>query len=73
MIIRKRLLTMVSLLLAVTVVPARAATSEVPPRGPVPFDVFDSNGDGYIDEQEFDRVRSERLQQRGAEGRMMRN
>lgn len=52
---------------------ALAADSDIPSRGPVPFEVFDSNGDGYIDEQEFNRVHSERIQQRASEGRMMRN
>ncbi len=52
---------------------ALAADGDVTSRGPVPFEVFDSNGDGYIDEQEFDRVHSARLQQRATEGRMMRN
>jgi hypothetical protein len=52
---------------------ALAADGDVTSRGPVPFEVFDHNGDGYVDEQEFDRVRSERIQQRASDGRMMRN
>ena len=47
--------------------------AEIPTRGPVPFATFDSDGDGYIDEQEFQRVHDARIQQRAAEGRPMRN
>lgn len=73
MTVHAHFLTMTGILLCVTAPPTLAGTSEIPPRGPVPFAVFDSNGDGYIDEQEFDRVRSARVKQRSTEGRMMRN
>lgn len=68
-----RLVTAATLLLGLTATALHAADTGVPPRGPVPFAVFDSNGDGYIDEQEFNRVHGERMQQRAAEGRQLRN
>ena len=68
---RNSFLVVTTVLISLTATPVAAA--DIPTRGPVPFEVFDSNGDGYIDGQEFDRVRSERIQQRTEEGRMMRN
>ena len=68
-----RVATAVTVLTSLTASPLRAADTGIPARGPVPFEVFDSNGDGYVDEQEFNRVHSERIQQRAAEGRMLRN
>jgi hypothetical protein len=73
MTVHRHFLTVINIVLGVTAFPTLAGSGEIPPRGPVPFEAFDSNGDGYIDEQEFSRVRSERAQQRSAEGRMMRN
>jgi hypothetical protein len=58
---------------AFTTAPLLAADSDIPPRGPVPFEICDANGDGYVDEQEFNRVRAARAQQRSAEGRGMLN
>ena len=45
----------------------------MPTRGPPPFATFDSDGNGYVDEQEFSRVHSARTQQRAEQGRLMRN
>lgn len=45
-----------------------SAAQELPTRGPVPFAVYDQNGDGTISEAEFKAVR----EQRQAEGRPMR-
>jgi hypothetical protein len=70
---RSSVLAPASALIVLTAGAAMAADSIVPSRGPVPFEVFDSDGDGYIDAQEFNRVHSERIQQRASEGRMMRN
>ena len=70
---RNRLLVATGVLISLTAGAAAATDNNVPHRGPVPFEIFDSNGDGYIDEQEFNRVRSERIQQRASDGRMMRN
>jgi Ca2+-binding EF-hand superfamily protein len=42
------------------------------PRGPIPFTVYDKDGNGLISEEEFDTVRGERMAKRAAEGRPMR-
>ncbi|HKK17010.1 MAG TPA: EF-hand domain-containing protein, partial [Gammaproteobacteria bacterium] len=49
-----------------------AQPEEIPERGPIPFSAYDRDGNGYISEQEFNSTRSERMQQRAAEGRPMR-
>ena len=46
---------------------------EMPDRGPIPFEVYDKNGDGSISETEFYEARGQRMEQRADEGRPMRN
>ncbi len=46
---------------------------ELPSRGPIPFAVYDKDDNGTISETEFNSVRGERMSQRAAEGRPMRN
>jgi Ca2+-binding EF-hand superfamily protein len=47
-----------------------AAISEpLPARGPVPFSVYDQNGDGFVSKEEFNAVRQKLMD----EGRPMRN
>lgn len=58
------LLGALSLLLAVG-----AQAQEVPLRGPIPFAVYDMDGDGRISELEFDKVRGARMEARAASGR----
>ena len=52
-----------SLLLAVGV-----QAEDVPLRGPIPFAVYDKNGDGRVSELEFDEVRGARMEARAAAG-----
>ena len=61
-----------ALVLAFVAHEARAQSTEIPDRGPVPFSAFDRNGDGVITEDEFDAVKAERMEKRAAEGRPMR-
>jgi hypothetical protein len=42
-------------------------------RGPLPFFVFDLNGDGAISRQEFEQVRAQRIRERAEQGYRMRN
>ncbi len=70
---RNRLLLAATAVVSLSGNAALASDSDIPLQGPVPFEVFDSNADGYIDEQEFNRVHSERVQQRAAQGRMLRH
>jgi Ca2+-binding EF-hand superfamily protein len=46
---------------------------ELPSRGPIPFTVYDKDGNGVISEAEFNAVRSERMNQRATAGMPMRN
>ena len=49
------------------------AAGDIASRGPISFEVYDKNGDGFISETEFYEVRGERMEQRAEEGRPMRN
>ena len=64
-----------ALALLILAVPAAHAddTKTVPAFGPIPFSVYDSNGDGAISEQEFYAARAARMGQKAQEGRPMRN
>lgn len=48
------------------------AQPPTPEWGPIPFTVYDLDGDGFITEQEFNTVRSERVEERSRSGRPMR-
>lgn len=48
--------------------------AEMPNRGPIPFEVYDVNKDGVITEDEYTKVREERLKQAQSQtDRMMKN
>ncbi len=47
--------------------------AEIPGRGPIPFSAYDGDGNGSISEQEFHTVQSQRIAERAATGRPMRN
>lgn len=49
-----------------------ARPGDIPDRGPIPFAVYDKDGNGLISEQEFNTVRAERMATRAGEGRPMR-
>jgi len=44
-----------------SVISLSSLSAELPVRGPITFATYDSNGDGFISEQEFDQVRSDRM------------
>lgn len=54
-------------------VPAVLQADEIPDRGPVPFQFYDTNGDNLISEDEFYDLRAKRMQQRADAGYPMRN
>jgi hypothetical protein len=56
--------TALATLLALAMTPLPAADTDVPVRGPVPFNSFDTDGNGQVSQEEFKRAHSERLQQR---------
>jgi len=47
-------------------------SEEIPTRGPIPFTVFDKDGNGFVNIEEFNSIRKQRLQQKTMEGRQMR-
>lgn len=53
--------------------PVFSADPPVSSRGPIPFSSFDADGDGYVNENEFNQARAERRQMRAEEGRQLRN
>lgn len=58
--------------LSVNVQAEDSAGVESPARGPIPFNSYDQNDDGFISETEFNAVRTERMAARASEGRPMR-
>ena len=54
-------------------VPAVAQAQELPDRGPVPFNLYDTDGNNLISEDEFYAVRAKRMQKRADAGFPMRN
>ena len=62
------------LLIAFVIVlsPVNAQSTEIPARGPIPFDAYDKDGNGLVSEKEFNIVRTERMSTRAAEGGPMR-
>ena len=54
-------------------VPAVAQAQEMPERGPIPFNVYDTDGDNLISEAEFYDARAKRMQKRADDGYPMRN
>lgn len=61
-------LVLVSILGAVS---ASVFSAEMPLRGPIPFAIYDSDNNGVISEQEFTKVRNERIAAKSAQGRPM--
>lgn len=47
---------------------SNAAQVPVPPTGPIPFAAFDKDGNGYVNEQEFNQTREQRMAARAAIG-----
>jgi len=54
-------------------VPAMVQAEELPDRGPVPFHLYDTDGNNLISEDEFYDVRAKRMQKRADDGFPMRN
>lgn len=52
---------------------ANLQAADLPFRGPIPFDAYDSDGNGAVSEAEFNAARAERVQQRAGSGMPMRN
>lgn len=50
-----------------------AQSSEIPSRGPIPFNTYDVDGSGSISEQEFDSAQAKRLEIRATAGLAVRN
>lgn len=60
-----------SVLLALALLPLQAWSQPPADRGPISFNTFDADGDGEISEDEFNKARGERMAARSQEGRPM--
>jgi len=45
----------------------------LPPRGPIPFHLYDINSNGFISQDEFNTIRGLRMESRASQGRPMQN
>lgn len=67
-------LKFLSSLLVGVAVASNVCASELPPQGPIPFETYDTNKDGFISKEEFEKTRELRLKQsKEQKDRMMRN
>ena len=59
----KKLFKVIPLILVpfLSVISVSTLSAELPVHGPITFATYDSNGDGFISEQEFNQVRSDRM------------
>ena len=69
----RSILSIALTILMVGTVAFPALAVEIPDRGPIPFEAFDSDGSGAISEQEFYAAHGKRMATRAEEGRPMRN
>ena len=53
-----------AVLLAIVTLPAMAADPEITDGGPMPFDGMDTDGNGFVSQEEFRKAHAERTQQR---------
>jgi len=54
------------------VFPTYAQSEKIPSRGPIPFAAYDKDANGLVSEEEFNKVRGERMSSRATKGRAMR-
>ncbi len=55
--------------LAMAVVSTGSAGTDIPDRGPIPFEAFDGDDNGYVSQDEFNRAHEQRFQNRAAQQR----
>jgi len=53
------------ILLAAAFIPICASSQEVPDRAPIPFFIYDKDGDNLISQKEFNEIRLERFSKKG--------
>lgn len=49
------------------------AAQDLPNRGPVPFAIYDVDGNGTINKAEFDALKEKKMNQKAEEGKLLRN
>lgn len=65
-----KVILVVAVLIAIAVLPFAARADSHRP-APPSFEQFDTDGDGFVSEEEFNTLRAERMAARAAEGRQM--
>mgnify|MGYP002713348899 CR=1 FL=1 len=45
-----------------------AEETAMPERGPIPFEAYDQNGDGYVTQMEFTESRNKRIEEKARQG-----
>lgn len=63
----------VTKILAITCIATVVFAQNLPNRGPLSFDVYDSNHDNKITQSEFDNIKNQRMTQKYQQGMPMRN
>ena len=59
-------------MVAGSIVSLGVQAGEVSSSGPPPFSAFDTNGSGFVSEEEFNTTRGQRMAAKAAEGKQMR-
>lgn len=58
---------------SLSVITSAVMAQDLPPRGPMSFELYDMNKDGFVSEQEFYDLRAKRMEQKAAAGMPMKN
>ena len=56
-----------------SLVPTTLTAQDMPLRGPIPFEVFDADKNGFISESELNNARAKRMENKASQGLPMRN
>lgn len=60
------------IVLTIVLAPTSVHSQEIPTRGPIPFDVYDKDGNSLVSEDEFNQARAARMSAKVAAGKQLR-